>query len=281
MAPNQLLYRRYWSRVREEWRRRKPGVSAQWSLYAGPQVSRSFIDYSINVPGTVPEKLLYNALDRQGVDFYFSSNFGDLPFTSEREAIRPDFIIPAVGIVIEVWGVYWHSQPGHYEHDAKKAYALLAAGWKLYTLMDSDIIRDPYMALNTIPEMRGLSGGGRSRNVWHPDPTASLRAQRQAWPKGIVAKYKTAGMHKGAVYYSFRGTGGRPAAIPVTPGALFTSDQIDPKYAAEWIAYGKEWKAYIDRLGRAFASPDTQRANPGLYQQYLWWRKWWEMFGRF
>lgn len=87
---------------------------------------RSHFDPTSEIPGTGPEKMIYNYLVKLGVRFEFQYHMLDLPSTAFPEDIWiPDFQLPDYNILIEVYGAYWHSIPLRREGDQlKKAYWL-------------------------------------------------------------------------------------------------------------------------------------------------------------
>ena len=88
---------------------------------------RSHWDPTSEIPGTGPEKEVYNYLVKLGIRFEFQYHMLDLPSTAFPEDIWiPDFILPDYNVMIEVYGYYWHSVPRRREGDQlKKAYCCL------------------------------------------------------------------------------------------------------------------------------------------------------------
>jgi very-short-patch-repair endonuclease len=280
----ELLYRRYWARVAENRRvtRSRPGVDLSISIW-GADPTRSFIDYMWRVPGTLPEKMLYQVLTNRGFNFYYAYYFGDLPFTSKYEQYRPDFLLPEYNIIIEIQGIYWHSRPGSYESDYQRALFLTAAGYKVYTITDQEIARDPYAALAQIPELSGPPTAiGRGHTGFRPaDPTASLRAQRQKWPKTFTANFGRLGRVTKGLSIAYAAAGGRPPRIKEEMGLVYTWEMMDPDLESQYKAYGLEWKAYIDSLGEVFRRDSSAWAKyPTEWSYYNRWKNWWSRFGR-
>jgi len=83
-------------------------------------------DPTSEIPGTGPEKMIYNYLLKIGIAFDFQYHMLDLPSTAFPEDIWvPDFQLTDYNIIIEVYGAYWHSLPHRREGDQlKKAYWL-------------------------------------------------------------------------------------------------------------------------------------------------------------
>jgi len=84
-------------------------------------VENSFPDATAMIPGTGPEKMVYNFLLRLGVNFQFQYHQEDYENTAANEELFiPDFTLPDYNIHIEVYGNYWHSDPSQRESDIKK-----------------------------------------------------------------------------------------------------------------------------------------------------------------
>ena len=95
---------------------------------------RTHWDPTSEIPGTGPEKEVYNYLVRIGVRFEFQYHMLDLPATAFPEDIWiPDFILPDYGnTIIEVYGYYWHSVPKRREGDQLKKAYWLQSGYTVY-----------------------------------------------------------------------------------------------------------------------------------------------------
>jgi hypothetical protein len=279
--PSELLYRRYFDRIRERAAALKPGVLSVYSL-KGLDPSRSFIDYGIRVPGTLPEKMVYNVLEKKNVGFYFGYYFGDIPFTSDEEHYRPDFILPDYNIIIEVVGVYWHSREGSFSRDYQRALWLIAAGWNLVTVLDEDILRNAYAAIeNAIPSLIHPPTEGNKHIGFRPfDPTASLRAQRQKYPKSFVATFARRTLRKGNITRAWKAAGNKIRRPKDLIGDVFQAEDVDPSLAAQYRNYGVEWAKYIEELGVFFKNTANRGAYPEEYSYYLRWKNWWDRFGR-
>jgi hypothetical protein len=87
---------------------------------------RSPFDPTAEIPGTAPEKLVFNYLVKLKIPFEFQYHLYNLPSTSYPESYWiPDFMIPAYNILLEVYGSYWHSILGRRDQDQlKKVYWL-------------------------------------------------------------------------------------------------------------------------------------------------------------
>ena len=94
---------------------------------------RTRIDPTSEIPGTGPEKEVYNYLVRLGVRFQFLYHMLDLPSTAFPEDIWiPDFQLPDYNVLIEVYGQYWHSIPRRREADQLKKVYWLQSGYTVY-----------------------------------------------------------------------------------------------------------------------------------------------------
>lgn len=274
----QLQYNRYWERRKAYYRRRGRGVLASWYPRVGKQ---NFNDYHPDVPGTIPEKILYQLLIDLRVSFYYAPYFGDLPFTEDKEEhYRPDFLLPDYRIIIEVQGVYWHTRPGAFERDFQRAMWLYAAGYKLYTITDRALMRDPYAALAKISELANPAVRGGKVIVGNKpsDPAASIRARLSQWPKVFAPEFRDT--HRGVqgVIYAYKhvrlGSG-----YKYDSDALFDTDMISQEYMQPYIDYGKKWKKYIKQLGAFFKTgPEAKNAYPALWKYYQEWKGWWDRF---
>jgi len=99
----------------------EPHKLAQLQAIEDLGMSADLLDISAFIPGTAPEKLVYNYLLRLGVRFQFQYHSEDYEGTALNEEIFiPDFYLPDWNTTIEVYGYYWHSQPRRREADLKK-----------------------------------------------------------------------------------------------------------------------------------------------------------------
>jgi very-short-patch-repair endonuclease len=93
--------------------------------------------------GTLPEKIVYNALTQAGIEFYY---LNDVTFAKPEidflKTYQADFIIPSVKVIIEIQGSYWHSKPAAIEADAYKMAVYEAFGYKALAWWDFDIFNN-------------------------------------------------------------------------------------------------------------------------------------------
>lgn len=188
----QLLVRRYWQRIEERRLSLRRGVSAQWWT---DSTRVPFIDYWSEIPGTIPEKIVFAELVRRQINFYFSWYFGNMTITPYiYERYRPDFYLPDYKIIIEVFGAYWHTRPGMYEHDLVKAITYTAAGYTFYVLSDIAVLNNVIEAINdAIPELRAPAYHGNMHIVGDRpfNPTASIAARLHKWPLRSKVRYSS------------------------------------------------------------------------------------------
>lgn len=103
------------------------------SVMQGVKRTRSYLDPIGEIPGTLPEKMVYNYLLRLGVPFLFQYKLPDIWDTALPEDIwTADFQLPEFGIIIEVFGQYWHSRPKRREKDQEKMAYLQFFGYTTY-----------------------------------------------------------------------------------------------------------------------------------------------------
>ena len=237
-----LLYRRYWDRVKERREKLRGATATAWNASTFP----FFIDYWMNIPATIPEKLVFAELVQREVGFYFSWYIGDIPFTWVHERYRPDFILPDYRIIIEVYGVYWHTRPGMFEYDANRAGLLTAMGYKFYSLTDYEILRNVSDAVDTIPELRDPTIHSNMQMVGDRpiQPTAALRARMRRWPRQFAARYKKVLGSKAPVYPVRQVAMKGVPRTPTTPDFLFMEEYLDE---GVWREYALKWYQWRDQ----------------------------------
>jgi len=78
-------------------------------------------DGSADIPGTGPEKMVYNYLRRLGIRFQYQYHQEEIQGTLFPEEIYiPDFFLPDYNTYIEVFGLYWHALTHRRESDLEK-----------------------------------------------------------------------------------------------------------------------------------------------------------------
>jgi len=96
----------------------------------------SRFDMTADIPGTIPEKIIYNYLLRLGISFNFQYHMPENYGTANPESDWvPDFILPDYNnTLIEVYGTYWHTMSRE-KDQLKKVYWLIAG----YTIIERGI----------------------------------------------------------------------------------------------------------------------------------------------
>lgn len=89
------------------------------------------------IPGTEPEKRLFEALYRRGIYFIFQGDSKQLVETEHRlllsdRIFKPDFILPEYKVILDPFGVFHHSLPEAVKRDAWKSVVYRAAGYAFY-----------------------------------------------------------------------------------------------------------------------------------------------------
>jgi len=89
-------------------------------------------DLTAQIPGTGPEKLVYNYLVRLGIRFQFQYHQEDFESTATNEELYiPDFTLPDYNYKIEIFGEYWHSIVLQRESDLRKWARQLYGGYMI------------------------------------------------------------------------------------------------------------------------------------------------------
>lgn len=73
--------------------------------------SKAFFDITFDVPGTIPEKIVYDHLIMLRIAFEFQYHYPENWDTNNQESLWiPDFMLPDYNrTLIEVYGTYWHT----------------------------------------------------------------------------------------------------------------------------------------------------------------------------
>jgi hypothetical protein len=94
-----------------------------------------WIDPFPQIPGTEPEKRIFEALYRRRIYFIFQ---GNLPEFDKHEKLvglavpgfKPDFVLPEYRLIIDPFGVFHHSLPDAVKRDAFKSVWYRALGYE-------------------------------------------------------------------------------------------------------------------------------------------------------
>lgn len=115
----------------------------------------AFVDQFPQIHGTVPEKMVYAALSRLGIEFYFLNDIRlVVPEIEFDRFYQADFIIPSAKIIIEVQGAHWHSTPQAIEADSFKFALYQLNGWKPVAFWDYDIMYRLDELILSVPELK-------------------------------------------------------------------------------------------------------------------------------
>jgi hypothetical protein len=126
------------SRSRIAVRRKRRKQSTKFRLHAA-----KWVDPFPWIEGTLPEKMVFAELVKQG--FYFIYQ-GDFPKTdryvqvsAEDPAFQPDIIVPEWKVIIDPFGDYHHSKADARESDARKLAFYEKRGYEFLHPWSSDI----------------------------------------------------------------------------------------------------------------------------------------------
>lgn len=118
-----------------------------------------WIDPFPMVHGTLPEKMVYQALSRRGLPFFFLGNVHvNIPELDLFKTYQADFLIPSLRLIIEVQGAHWHSTDSAIESDALKFAMYQQAGYKVVAWWDYEIFRDINALFRTEPLLASFAG---------------------------------------------------------------------------------------------------------------------------
>lgn len=166
------------------------------------------------IPGTEPEKRLFEALVRRHIYFLFQADLperrdfpGKLPLFFDRN-FQPDFVVPEYRVIIDPFGVFHHSLPEAVKNDAVKSVLYRSLGYTFvhpwwddrgFLLEDSGNFRrvgfDALAVLDSIPALR------RGPTVKLTDPL-DIAAKRN--PGYRLGKHIGAGANSVAIANSMR-----------------------------------------------------------------------------
>jgi G:T-mismatch repair DNA endonuclease (very short patch repair protein) len=102
---------------------------------------KNWVDPFPTIEGTLPEKMVYAALSFRGIPFWSQDEVRfSIPEIGFDKDYRPDFVLPTLGIIIEVQGAYFHSKPNVIDADSFKFAIYQQTGWRILAWWDFDII---------------------------------------------------------------------------------------------------------------------------------------------
>lgn len=166
-APRELQYG-----ARPTGRGRVAGLGGTLSRRVHRSVGRQFklhkphwIDPFPWIPGTVPEKMIFEALYRRQIYFIFQAEWADVIANSATgaadlpvlyaPAFKPDFVLPEYRVVIDPFSEFHHSLPGAVKRDIEKRVLYSAMGWTFVTPWAHEVVeRGGYAIVDEIPELR-------------------------------------------------------------------------------------------------------------------------------
>lgn len=283
VRPRRAQYDRFWQRQQAALDRRGPGVI---SVHRQRPNDPLWQDYFPFVAGTVAEKMVFAELARREVSFFFGPYWGDMPWTEDTyERYRPDFILPDYRIVIEVYGVYWHTRPGDTERDARKAMMYELAGYHYVQLWEYEIFAGVSEALNRVapvlanPQIRTGKIFLSNRPF---DPTASIVSQRRRAPKVVRKRISWA-------HDKYREV---PAKYKVKPKLRYPKKERPEREKGfhglatdkllELRQTAQQWRGYIQQLDEYFQKmidlgyeAYVKKHYWKQYKYWLRWKDWW------
>jgi G:T-mismatch repair DNA endonuclease (very short patch repair protein) len=116
--------------------------------------------------GTLPEKIVYDALSRRGIPFYYLNDIRlTVPEINFDQFFQADFILPVQRIIIEVQGARWHSMEKTIESDAFKFALYQQDGWRPLAWWDFDIEADItklFLADPVLSQFSAIASSGSS-----------------------------------------------------------------------------------------------------------------------
>lgn len=157
-----------------------------------------FHDPNFHIPGTKPEKIVYDELVSRGIPFRFQDYVHIYIKHFINKWYRPDFILPYDKIIIEVQGGFWHAKPATIKKDAYKIALYKLEGWKVLVWWDYEIengvdnlfARDLNKTKRKVPS--ASAAWGRKHGRKRRDDSAGIktlnRKRAQAWKKQARTK---------------------------------------------------------------------------------------------
>ena len=117
-------------------RRRQDGVKFRLA-------AATWVDPFPWIPGTLPEKMVFAELVRQGFYFIFQGDFPKadryLQVSAEDPGFQPDIIIPEWKVIVDPFGDYHHSKLDARESDARKLAFYEKRGYEFLHPWSSDV----------------------------------------------------------------------------------------------------------------------------------------------
>ena len=108
--------------------------------------------------GTLPEKMVYDALSQRNIPFYYLNDLQiSIPEIDFDQFFQADFILPTLRIIIEVQGAHWHSMAKTIEEDALKFAYYQQTGWRPLAWWDFDIENNVNALFDADPQLTAAS----------------------------------------------------------------------------------------------------------------------------
>lgn len=183
-----------------------------------------WIDPYPHIPGTEPEKRIFEQLVKFGFFFIFQGQVPELTqgvyVTLAIPGYKPDFVIPEYKVIIDPFSPFHHSLPGAAERDANKIALYTALGYTYYHpwaiapgvfLFDQNHLRRVKgrrrgtFRIKDLGDLRGIRGGAAD----------VLRAIPELWgakKRKLNEKQQKLALHPGYELGPFLGAGANSVA---------------------------------------------------------------------
>jgi len=118
-----------------------------------------WVDPFPQIPGTVPEKMIFAALVKRGIYFVFHGTPDDFANSDLLTIYAPtlhdfDFLLPEYRVVIDPYSEFHHAQADAVRRDTLRATVLYASGWAYYHPWAHEVEDDVEGVINSIVELR-------------------------------------------------------------------------------------------------------------------------------
>jgi hypothetical protein len=156
--------------------------------------------------GTLPEKIVYDALSRRNIPFYYLNDIElTVPEINFDQFFQADFILPTLRIIIEVQGARWHSMDKTIESDAFKFALYQQDGWRPLAWWDFDIEADINRLFMIDPVLSQYAQGNSGSSELTPmrrtktDTSKGIRTLNQRRGSRLLYRKKAPGIKSGKV----------------------------------------------------------------------------------
>jgi hypothetical protein len=104
--------------------------------------------------------MVYAALSARGIPFYYLGNVKiAIPEIEVFQTYQADFVLPTLGIIIEVQGAHWHSTDASIASDALKFALYQQAGYHPLAWWDYEILSNVNLLFANEPALAGFQAG--------------------------------------------------------------------------------------------------------------------------